>query len=482
MTPVFPAWSRDFQDAYRNFQSTAASGLQQLEALFGAWISSHHLAPTDSGPLSRRRRWTLRLLFWTFLWQVAQAGAACREAIRQAQSFCQLNQQPVPPDEDSPYCQARAKLPIDVLDTLHRRVVADAETTAPRGRLWLGHRVLAVDGTCLSAPDTEANQKAFPQSNSQKAGCGFPLIRLVVLFSLATGMIVAWATGTWYQNELRLLASLWEQLLPGDVLLGDRGFGNWSVLAQCVQRNVHAVCRANTARRRIDFRQGHRLGHDDRRVQWAKPTVRPSYFSEEFWAALPESLTLRLVRVRVAVPGFRTHSVILVTTLLDPTAYPPRALAQLYLRRWTLELSLRDLKSTLQMDHLSCKNPDNLERELRFHFLLHNLVRRLMLEAALRFNVPLERISFAGTLAAARRYAEAVLAARSAKQRRELTDALYRTLASDLVPWRPGRREPRAVKRRPKPYPLLNTPRKKYREIPHRNRYRAPIPSRKSTS
>jgi hypothetical protein len=173
------------------------------------------------------------------------------------------------------------------------------------------------------------------------------------------------------------------------------------------------------------------------------------------------------------MPGFRTQKVILVTTLLDSVKFPPAALSQLYYRRWAMELTLRNIKITLQMDHLSCKTPENLDREIRMHFLIHNLVRRLMLEAARRHRVALERVSFAGSLAATRRFSEALLQAKSQARRCQLREELFRVLADDQVPERPGRREPRAVKRRPKPYPRLMCDRHKFREIQHQNRYYA---------
>jgi len=188
---------------------------------------------------------------------------------------------------------------------------------------------------------------------------------------------------------------------------------------------------------------------------------------------LPDELTLRLVRCRLEFGGFRTREIILVTTLLDSAKYPPDALSQLYYRRWGMELTLRNIKTTLQMDRLSCKTPQNLEREIRLHFLVHNLVRLLMLQSARTYQAPLDRISFAGSLAAARRYAEALLQARSERRRAQLRQELLRTLATDLVPDRPARREPRAVKRRPKPYPLLPMHRHSFLEIPHQNNYRA---------
>jgi hypothetical protein len=319
-------------------------------------------------------------------------------------------------------------------------------------------------------PDTPELQKEFGQPGNQKPGCGFPIVRLVGLLSLATGMLTAWATGSWSGHEVGLLQTLWDSLRPGEVLLADRGFCNWGLLAQCLQRNLHAVFRVKGVRR-SDFRKGKRLSRHERLVQWHKPFTPAKTVTAREWALLPEVLTLRLVRCQLDIPGFRTRQITLVTTLLDSAQYPPQALANLYFRRWAMELSLRNLKTTLQMEHLSCKNPQNLEREIRMHFLVHNLVRRLMLEAARRHRVPLERVSFAGSLAAARRYGEALLQARSQRQRQELIHEMFTILATDLIPDRPGRREPRAVKRRPKPYPLLTRHRHQFRDIEHRDRH-----------
>ena len=468
-TPWFPSWSEGFAAQLRRLRTTAVS-LHQFELLFAAWIPRHALAPEDDGPHSRCRCWPLRLVFWSFLWQVAQAGASCREAIRQAQSLCRLQSQPVPPDPTSPYCQARARLPLERLDALHRRVVREAEAGLVTPELWCGHHVRVVDGTAVTLPDTPSNQRRYPQQSVQKRGCGFPILRLVALFSLATGQISAWASGDWHQHELMLAQQLWDSLSPGEVLLADRGFCGWGLLAQCLHRGLHAVVRVRGSRRR-DWRRGRRLGPDQRRVVWPKPRLCPLTVHPAEWDALPDQLCLRVVRCRVAVRGFRTREVLLVTTLLDPLRYPPPALSQLYLRRWEMELTLRHLKTTLQMDHLSCKSPPNVQRELRMHLLVHNLVRRLMLEAARRHRVPLGRISFAGALAAARRYGEALLQTRSQRQRRQLFEELLRVVAADELPNRPGRREPRAVKRRPKPYPRLMSDRHRFREISHQKRY-----------
>lgn len=471
MTHDFPAWAGAFSRQLQRCRVATAGPLHQLERLFEPWIAPWLLAQQDEGSHSRDRRWNLRLVFWTFLWQVTQAGSSCREAIRQAQARCQSHGQPPPPDTTSPYCQARANLPLERLDQIHHRLADAADEIMGAGDLWCGRRVLVADGTTVTAPDTPENQKTYPRQSVQRPGCGFPILRLVALLNLATGMLLGWATGNYCHHEVSLLQTLWDYLRPGDVLVADRGFCNWSLLAQCRQRNLEAVFRVKGSRRG-DFRRGQRLSPDERLVQWRKPSEPVWTLSAQQWACLPEILTLRLVRCRLTLAGFRTRQVLLVTTLLDREAFPAARLSELYYRRWAMELSLRNLKVTLQMDQLSCKTPANLEREIRLHFLAHNLVRRLMLEAAKRHHAPLARLSFAGSLAAARRFSEALLHTHSRRQCRQLLDQLYSALAQDLVPNRPGRREPRAVKRRPKPYPLLMNHRHRFLEIPHQSRYR----------
>lgn len=470
MTPYFEPFRSLFADQLKTLRASTGATLHQLQALFGDWVPPGALSQADEGPHSRQRQWPLGLVFWTFCWQIAQAGASCREAIRQAQALCLTFGHRVPPDTTSPYCQARGALPLERLEQIHNAVVQEADQALAEKDLWCGHSVLAVDGTTVVAADTPANQTRFPQQSVQKKGCGFPILRIVGLMSLATGMLVAWSVGHWRSHELGLLQSLWDFLRAGDVLLGDRGFGTWGLLAQCHLRNVHAVFRAR-GKLRADFRRGKRLSRNERLVTWIKPKLRPRTISKKEWKKLPEQLTLRLVRCRMDIQGFRTRQVTLVTTLLDSVKYPPSALSQLYFRRWAMELTLRNLKTTLQMEHLSCMTPKNLDREIRMHFLLHNFVRRLMLEAARVYRLRLDRMSFAGSLSASRRFSEALLQASSAKRRRALKEELLRAIANDPVPERPGRREPRAVKRRPKPYPRLMCHRRKFREISHQNRY-----------
>lgn len=474
-TPFFRPWRARLAALGRSLPRLAGPGpvLHQLEALLGRFLPHHLLCPTEAGPCSRQRQWPLRLTFWTFLAQVLSPGSACRAAVRQAQAHARLAGCPVPADADSAYCQARDRLPLAFLEACVDRVGRTLEQGVPAAQRWCGRAVKVLDATTLTALDTPANQAAFPQHPDQAPGAGFPLLRLAGLFGLGSGALLGWAPGHYWQSELTLADTLWELLAPGDVLLADRLYGCYRVLAQVRQRGADAVCRLH-AGRRADFRHGHRLGPLDRLVTWARPTAVPPGVSAQAWQAGPATLTVRLVRVRLAEPGFRTRAVTLVTTLLDPQAFPASALAALYRRRWEVELSFRQLKTALAMEHLAVRSPAMITRSLTMHLLAYQLLRALMQAAAHQAAVPLARISFQGTVDGARQFGAALAQARSRRMRQTLLAELLRVLAADAVRERPGRREPRALKRRPKPYPRLNRPRRLYREPPPRQRRRRP--------
>jgi Transposase DDE domain len=223
--------------------------------------------------------------------------------------------------------------------------------------------------------------------------------------------------------------------------------------------------------RRLDWRKGKRLGKNDRIVTWSKPGMKPRYLPQYLWKLVPNQLQVRVLRFPLEVPGFRSQSVTLVTTLLDAQAYPAQEVAQLYARRWKIELWFRDIKTSMGMEVLRCQSPKMIHKELEMFLIAYNLIRALMTEAAALHDVPVDRISFKGTVDAARQYSIAIAQARSKKKQQTLVADLLTILARDALPNRPGRCEPRAVKRRPKPFPLLNRHRHKYKEITHRNRY-----------
>ena len=224
-------------------------------------------------------------------------------------------------------------------------------------------------------------------------------------------------------------------------------------------------------RRKVDFRKAKRLGKNDGLFVWRKGAQQSEILSADEWALLPAQITVRIIRFSATIRGFRSRRITLVTTLLDPKLFPAQDLVGLYARRWRLELCLRDLKTTMGMEQLRCKTPDMAEKELLAYLVAHNLIRCLIAEAVARYPVDLERVSFKGSVDALRQYSDAIAKARNPKMRRQLWEDLLLNLTRDLVRSRPNRSEPRAIKRRPKPYPLLNQPRRRFKEIPHRNRY-----------
>jgi len=224
--------------------------------------------------------------------------------------------------------------------------------------------------------------------------------------------------------------------------------------------------------RPADFRKGKALGKNHRLICWQKPTKKPRAMRQEQFDLLPAQITLRMLRLHISAPGFRTRTIVLVTTLLDTKLYPPEALFELYRRRWAIELFLRDIKTTMKMDVLRCKSPAMVQRELAMHCIAYNLIRTLMLEASICYHVALDRISFKGTVDTLRQWAPVIARLQAkAKRRSALINALLLVIATDPVPLRPNRREPRAVKRRPKPFQLLNKLRHRMKDTPHRDKF-----------
>ncbi len=436
--------------------------LSQLENCFGALFAAAALAPPQPGDRRRERPYSIRRTFWCFLWQMLNENTSCREVVRQLQAVLGLHGVHHLDSGNSAYCQARARLPVGLLEQGLRETATAADRQAPQSRLLQGRPIKAADGSTVSLADTPANQEKYPQQKGQEPGCGFPIMRLSVLFSLQSGAVLQVAKGSYYQHELRLFHSLHHQLQAKDILLYDRAGGHFVLAAQLSQLGVDLISRVLI--RKIDWRRGQRLGQQDRLVVWNKGAQKPAYLTPEQWAALPAQITVRVLKVKVTRKGCRTQELTLVTTLLDPVKYPAAEVAEAYLRRWRLELCLDDLKTTLGMEVLRCLSPEMVEKELLAFMIAHNLLRWVMTQAAREHQVDLYRISFTGAMDALRHSATAMAQAKTANKRQEIWADLLHTLADDLVPERPGRREPRAVKRRPKPYPRLNKPRRQFRE------------------
>jgi hypothetical protein len=413
-----------------------------LAALVARFIPMAGFAP---GANRRERIYSPWVTFIAFLGQVLSRGSACREAVRRVQAWRVAGRCAAPDESTSAYCQARARLPLAMLRAAHERLGGWIERHAQQGWRWCDRPVKVLDGCGISMPDTAENRARWPYAGGQKAGCGFPTAQMVGLFCLATGRLVRFALAGWKAHEIPLARQLIGWMEPGEIVLTDRGFCGWGLIALLQRKGVDVVMRAHQARKL-----------KGRRMSWAKPQ-RPETWTKSLWRELPAALCVRIVRFCVAVPGFRTQEVVLVTTLLDAAAYPDQALAALYRRRWAVELCFRDIKTTLGLDVLRCLTPALVEKEIWLQAIAYNLVRALLLEAAWTHGVELARLSFKGTVDTLRQWAPLFAPALSASQRAR--DALLRIIAADPVPLRPNRTEPRARKRRPKSYQMLTRPR-----------------------
>ena len=405
--------------------------------------------------------YTPAVTFWVFLAQCLSPDHSCREAVARLLAW-RVGRGLKPCSADTgAYCTARESLPEEACSQLMRDTGREVDQEAPAAWRWCGRRVLTVDGSTLTMPDTPANQQEYPQVPGQKSGCGFPLARIVVVFSLAVGTALDATLGK-YQGkqtgENSLFRTLHAALQAGDVVLADRYFSGWFDLALLQQRDVDCVIRKHQLRA-TDFRSGTRLGHDDQLVHWPKPQ-RPGWMSDEQYAALPDQLTLREVRIRVRQKGFRTKVLVVVTTLLDPESYPTADIAQLYRRRWQAELNLRSLKIVLQMDHLRCKTPHRARNEFYMHLVAYNLIRQMMAVAACQADAEPWTVSFKGTLQTANNLLPLL---DTSLATHDWCEALLQAIATHIVGNRPDRFEPRVRKRRPKKYPLLREPRQNYK-------------------
>ena len=410
---------------------------------------------------SKRSVFTPALTVWAFLSQVVQPAKSCSAAVLRVATLLVALGGGSCAYDTAAYCRARAKLPAVVIRKLALQVGRRLEEAVPEDWLWQERHVLLVDGTTMTMADTKENQEAFPQPSSQKPGLGFPMIRMVLLLSLATAAVTDMAYGP-YQGketgETALLRQLLDEVAPNAVLLADRYYCSYWMVAMARQRQLDVVFRLHQLRH-YDFRIGWRRGPNDHTVLWARPQ-RPEWMDEATYAAIPDELMMREVRFQVATPGFRVKELIVATTLLDAESYSIEVLADLYRERWHVELDIRAIKQSLQMDHLRCKTPFMVEKEIWAHILGYNLLRKVAVQAAQERGVHPREVSFTATKdAVSAAWGQWTAAAPAIEQGKKL----LRTIGQARVGNRPDRYEPRARKRRPKEYPLLTKPRKEAR-------------------
>ena len=385
-----------------------------------------------------------------FLLQILQGNTACTALSRLAGVAFTA----------AAYCQARKRLPLALFQKLLAGVCDAMYPELQKTNRWLGHRTWLVDGSNFTMPDTPALQADFGQPSGHKLGCGFPQAHLLAVFHAGTGLLQRVLASPVRTHDMRHAATMHPEMEENDVLVADRGFASFAHLALLSLRKMYGVFRCHQ-RQIVDFRVGRkhsrkgqplkgqptsryvkRLGYRDHIVEYVKPETKPDWMDEEKYAELPETLLVRELRYNTAQRGYRTRVITLVTTLLDPDAYPFVELANLYLSRWQVELNLRHMKTTMRMEVLHCKSVNGVLKEMYMFALAYNLIRLVMLRAASAQKVSLDRISFIDAL-------------------RWLRDADEDTTLTPLVvnPSRPHRLEPRVIKRRKDKYCVMTKPR-----------------------
>lgn len=420
-----------------------------------------------AGVKFRERIYTPMVTLWAWLSQVVcKKDASCADAVARVIADRAAQGQKACSPDNSSYCAARCRLPEQVLVELTRESGQELHRQAPAEWLWKERRVVIGDGSTATMTDTPENQAEYPQSRNQKAGLGFPILRFVVLLSLAVGTVLECAIGPCRgkkTGEQSLFRQMWDALQPGEILLADRLYDCYRDIALLKQRGVDVVFGKKQSRA-CDFRLGRKLGPDDHVMTWTKPRYDASrYESKAEWAALPDTMEIREVRATVRRKGYKTRTVVIVTTLLDSEQYSARELTDLFAERWHIELDLRSIKRSLGMHHLTSKSPEMVGKELWAHLLAYNLVRLRMAQAA-ALHGPLPRtLSFTAAKSLMDTFAPHLNTTRGQEQRR-LEAELLQSIAQCHLAKRPGRKEPRAIKKRTQKYSYLTKPRTQARK------------------
>lgn len=403
------------------------------------------------------------VMVWSFLGQVLRDGkeASCQAAVARITAW-RLQHGALPPTADTgDYCRARAKLSEQALRELTTEVAQNMEEQADPQWLWKGRHAKLIDGSTFTMPDTVKNQKQYPQPAHQAAGVGQPIGRFVAVLSLATACVMDASLGPYtgkQTGETALLRRLFGCFRAGDVAVADRYYCGFMMMALLCLRGVD-VCARMHQKRHVDFRRGRRLGKYDHLILWTRPQ-RPEWMDEEFYESIPETLTLRELRFSVNTPGYRTNSITIATTLTDTTLYTKDDIAELYGFRWHSELDLRAIKQSLNLAHLRCRSPEMVRREFRTTLLACNLIRTTAAAAACRHHKLPRQISFTATC-------QYVLSTWPLAGTEVLDGPLLHShcrmllalIAEREVANRPGRIEPRVLKRRRHGYPLMQQPR-----------------------
>lgn len=389
-----------------------------------------------------------------FLLQVLSETGCCKEAVSQVLTERVSNGYEANSMNTGPYCKARNRLPLTLLK---EAVISSAQALnqqASEAWLWKGFQVILVDGTTLLMPDTQDNQKAYPQQSTQKAGLGFPIVRMVGLLSLSARCCIGYATAP-YQGkgtgETSLFSQLIEMLGAKDLLLADRFYTSYAIMVMLIEQETAFVFR-QSANAKTDFRKGQRLGAKDHIICYKKPRRKPVWMSKEDYEKLPDEVLIR---------EFAVNGTVYVTSLMDTKKYPKKILAELYSKRWNVELDFRTIKTHMGMEMLRCKTAEMIDKEIAVNLLAYNLTCANIAQSAHANDKEPRHISFMAAVQLMRRTVGLCMTM-TGKALKKLLPSLLKAISTTEVGKRKRPNQPRVIKRRPKPFPLMTKPRCEY--------------------
>jgi hypothetical protein len=449
-----------------SFQRIAAAFLAEGGLPFAELLSAERIERVfakHDNLFGWRGIYSTAVVLWSFLGQVLRDGkeASCQAAVAGVVSYAQQAGQEPPTADTGDYCRARAKLSEAALAELTTEIAAELETSADESWLWKDKHAKLIDGFTFTMPDTPKNQAEYPQQKAQKPGVGQPIARAVAILSLATGCVMNLAMGPYQGKETgepALLRTMLDSLDADDVAVMDRYYCSFMMIALLLSQGTH-VCARKHHRRHSDFRRGRRLGKYDHWIMWTRPQ-RPKWMDEATYEAIPQTLILREIRFNIVERGRRTKTIDIITTLVDADEYSKEEIAELYGFRWNSELDIRSIKSNLNLGHVRCKSPAMVRCEMWTTLLGYNLIRTLAAGAALLDEKLPRQISFTSTC----QYVLASWMLLSCgfvdpRRVRQFCLVVLSQIAECEVANRPGRLEPRVLKRRRHGYKLMQKPR-----------------------
>lgn len=458
---LFGSKKRSIQDnIHAQRKKLATAGLSDFALLFEPFLPAKFLSEISFN--QRQRVYTEVVVFWAWLAQVLLFNASCGKAVSLIRSWCAAIGMKPPCAETGAYCQARKRLRLKFLEDIFSNICKVLDRRIRPEDRWQGMIVKSIDGSSVQLMDTPENQKAYPQPKNQKKGCGFPVMGFTGVLNHAHGGWEGYVTSPHTDHDHKVAHKLLGHFQQGDLVLADTAYSSYELIVTLGTKGVHSLMPHHQARK-INFRKGKKIGENQRLSTWVKPKnqSKKSSLSEKEWEKLPETMEVRIIRFWYRNKDGKLCKKHLVTTLLDTKKYPWKELVSLYLERWDIELRFRDVKTTMGFEELNVKTPEMAHKALAMAMIGCNLIKAVSQEAAILSDQSIRKISFKGTLDE--------ITSNSSNFRNhfkhphkcaELYVRFLDLVSEKLLTIRPNRYEPRAVKKRPKPFPRLNIPRK----------------------